>query len=267
MAWNRVAIMQSTSIKYKAPAGYRAFVFVATAFVGTLLISNVAAQKLIPVGPFVFSGGILLFPFTYIFGDALTEVYGYARARQVIWCGFVANGVMALFLALVVALPAAPGWALQDEFATVLAMVPRIVVASVLAYWVGEFTNSYVMAKMKIAMEGRHLWMRTIGSTMIGQAADTVVFVIIAFLGIIPSATLITTMWSAYIFKVAYEVIATPLTYKIIASLKAIEGVDVFDRSTNFTPFSLNVGIPEGMEPNAQVEALIESRDIEEGRT
>ena len=221
------------------PPGHRYFAFIGSAFVATLLISNIAAQKLIPVGPFVLTGGILLFPVTYVFGDILTEVYGYARTRQIIWAGFGANVLMAAFLALVVALPAAPGWELQAAFAAALGFVPRIVAASILGYWAGEFANSFVLAKLKVATNGERLWLRTIGSTVIGQGADTVLFTVAAFAGVLPGSVLFTTVWSGYLFKVLYEVAATPATYLVVNRLKAAEGVDVYDRGTSFTPFSL----------------------------
>ena len=221
------------------PPGHRYFAIVGSAFVATLLISNIAAQKLILLGPFVFAGGILLFPVTYVFGDVLTEVYGYARTRQVIWVGFGANVLMAAFLALVVALPPAPGWELQEAFASALGLVPRVVAASILGYWAGEFANSFVLAKLKVATDGAHLWMRTIGSTVVGQGVDTVIFTVVAFGGLLPAAVLFTTIWSGYLFKVLYEVAATPLTYLVVNRLKAVEEIDVYDRATSFTPFSL----------------------------
>lgn len=222
-----------------SPPGHRCFAVVGAAFVATLLISNVAAQKLIALGPFVFAGAILLFPVTYVFGDVLTEVYGYARTRQIIWVGFGANALMAAFLALVVELPPAPGWALQEEFASALGLVPRVVAASILAYWAGEFANSFVLAKLKVATDGRRLWVRTIGSTLVGQGVDTVIFTVAAFGGVLPAAVLFTAVWSGYLFKVLYEVAATPLTYLLVNRLKAVEEVDVYDRETSFTPFSL----------------------------
>lgn len=222
-----------------SPPGHRYFAVVGAAFVATLLISNVAAQKLIALGPFVFAGAILLFPVTYVFGDVLTEVYGYARTRQIIWVGFGANALMAAFLALVVELPPAPGWALQEEFAAALGLVPRVVAASILAYWAGEFANSFVLAKLKVATDGRRLWVRTIGSTLVGQGVDTVIFTVAAFGGVLPPAVLFTAVWSGYLFKVLYEVAATPLTYLLVNRLKAVEEVDVYDRETSFTPFSL----------------------------
>jgi uncharacterized integral membrane protein (TIGR00697 family) len=221
--------------------GHRYFALVASAFVATLLISNIAAQKLIPIGPFIFSGGILLYPLGWIFADALTECYGYARTRQIIWAGFVANIFMAAFLSLIVALPAAPGWPFQEQFATALSLVPRVVCGSVVAYWAGEFVNSFVLAKMKVFTNGKYLWTRTIGSTIVGQAVDTLLFVVIAFGGVLPKDILITTSWSGYLFKVGYEAAATPATYLIVGWLKRCEGVDVFDYQTNFNPFSFKI--------------------------
>ena len=224
-----------------APQGYRYFTIIAGIFVATLLVSNIAAQKLIPVGPFVFTGGILLFPVAYIFGDILTEVYGYAKTRQVIWTGFAANILMAAFLWLVVELPPAPGWDLQEEFSSALGLLPRVVVGSIVAYWLGEFSNSIVMAKMKVWTDGRLLWTRTISSTLVGQAVDTIVFVAIAFAGVLPTAVLVRAAWSGYVFKIAYEALATPITYGIVGWLKRVEGVDVYDRDTSLNPFAIRI--------------------------
>jgi uncharacterized integral membrane protein (TIGR00697 family) len=216
-------------------------VFIACLFVAVLMISNIAAQKLFALGPFTFSGGILLFPISYIFGDVLTEVYGYARSRQVIWAGLVCNLLMAAFLWIVVQLPPAQGWPLQEQFATVLYLVPRVVVASTIGYWAGEFANSFVLAKLKVLTSGRFLWVRTISSTAIGQGVDTVIFVLIAFAGIFPQDLLVRAIWSGYLFKVLYEAVATPITYVVVRFLKRAEGIDVYDRETNFTPFRLGL--------------------------
>lgn len=224
-----------------APPGYRYFAIIGGTFVAALLVSNIAAQKLIPVGPFVFTGGILLFPITYIFGDVLTEVYGYSKTRQIIWTGFGASALMAAFLWLVVALPPAPGWQLQREFETALGLLPRVVAGSIVAYWVGEFANSFVLARMKVWTGGKFLWSRTIGSTLVGQLLDTVVFVVIAFGGVLPADVLVRATWSGYLFKVAYEALATPVTYGVVGWLKRAEGVDVFDRDTDFNPFALRI--------------------------
>jgi queuosine precursor transporter len=171
------------------------------AFTAVLLVSNVAAQKLFAFGPFTFTGGIIVFPISYIFGDVLTEVYGYARTRRVIWMGFVCSAFMALVLFISVKLPPAEGWPFQREFATVFELVPRIVAASLLAYWAGEFCNSYVLAKIKVLMEGKYLWVRTISSTMGGQAIDTSMFVMVSFSGILPASVIIQTIISGYLFK------------------------------------------------------------------
>jgi hypothetical protein len=225
--------------------GYRYFTILGGIFVGVLLISNIAAQKLFVLGPFTFTAGILLFPISYIFGDVLTEVYGYARSRQIIWTGLFCNVLMAATLWAVTKLPPAPGWGLQEEFTRVLGLVPRIVFASIIGYWAGEFSNSYVMAKLKVWMEGRALWVRTVSSTVVGEGVDTIIFISIAFVGVFPTGLLLNTILSGYLFKVLYEVVATPLTYVIVGFLKRAEGVDVYDRNTNFNPFLLRVDSAE----------------------
>jgi len=206
-------------------------------FVAVLLITQTTAQKIVAFGPLNLSAGVLLFPISYIFGDILTEVYGYARSRRVIWIGFTCAVLMAAAYWVAVALPPAKGWTNQEAFARVLGFVPRIVAASVLAYWAGEFANSYILAKLKIATGGRYLWTRTIGSTLVGEAIDTIVVMIVGFAGALPSRLLISVGWSIYLVKVAYEILATPLTYVVVNFLKRAEGLDVFDRATNFNPF------------------------------
>ena len=206
-------------------------------FVGCLLISNTVAQKPIKLGPFVEPADIILFPLTYIFGDVLTEVYGYARTRQVIWTGFIASGLMAAVYWIVIAMPGADFWTQQDAVRSVLFPVPRIVLASLAGYLAGEFVNSFVLAKMKLLTQGQYLWTRTIGSTIAGQAVDTTLFVTVAFAGIWPRAQLASAIYSLYALKVAYEVIATPLTYSAVAFLKRTEGSDHYDRQTDFIPF------------------------------
>ena len=212
---------------------------IAVAFVTTLLVSNLAAAKLFQLGPAIFTGGILVFPISYIFGDILTEVYGYARTRRVIYAGLLANIFMVVILYVVILLPPAPGWNLQESFASVYALIPRIVVGSIIAYWAGEFTNSFVLSKMKIWTNGRRLWSRTVSSTIAGQFVDTVLFVIIAFSGIFPSELLAAAIISGWIFKVVYEVVATPLTYLIVGKLKKAEGVEHFDKRDSYNPFKL----------------------------
>lgn len=213
------------------------FLYIAIAFVALLMISNTVAVKLIGIGPFVFAGAIFIFPFTYIFGDILTEVYGYRATRKIIWSGFAALILMSLAYVFVQNLPAAGFWTGQEAYATILGFVPRIVAGSIVAFFIGEFCNSFVLSRMKVWMNGKHLWMRTIGSTIVGEGVDTIVFVLIAFYGTLPLAALFTIIWSGYLFKVGYEIIATPLTYFIVGWLKKAEGIDVYDRGINYNPF------------------------------
>jgi queuosine precursor transporter len=219
--------------------GFRYFSPLAMIFVSTLLISNIAAQKLFAFGPFTFSCGILLFPVSYIAGDTLTEVYGFSKTRLVIWTGLICNLILIATIQISIWLPPAQGWPLQEQFAATLGLVPRVVLASVLGYWAGEFVNSYVLAKMKVLTKGRHLWMRTVGSTVVGQAVDTIIFVVVAFYNIFPTGLLISAIFSGYLFKVLYEAIATPFTYAVVSFLKKREGIDVYDRNTDFNPFNI----------------------------
>jgi uncharacterized integral membrane protein (TIGR00697 family) len=220
------------------PRIYKYFDLLASVFIVVLLISNLVGQKICAFGPFRVSGAQLLFPITYIFGDIFTEVYGYGGSRRVIWIGFFATGLMALMGLLTVVLPPAPEWHNQEAFATVFGIVPRMVIASLIAYWCGEFANSFTLAKMKIFTKGRYLWTRTVGSTVVGQAVDTIVLVAVAFGGQQNAALLVRLILSAYLFKVVYEVLATPLTYWIVGFLKRTEGVDTFDYGTRFSPFA-----------------------------
>jgi queuosine precursor transporter len=202
-----------------------------TAFVVILLVSNLIAQKVCLIGPFAVSGAVLLFPVTYIFGDVFTEVYGYAASRRAIWLGFFGTALLYVIGAIVIALPSAPGWPNQQAFATVFGFIPRILAASLIAFWAGEFANSYTMARLK-------LWTRTIGSTVVGQAVDTILVITLTFGGIYPPHVLLNVMATGYCLKVGYEVIATPLTYLVINWLKRSEQSDAFDRHENFNPFS-----------------------------
>jgi queuosine precursor transporter len=220
------------------PRTFKYYDLLASIFIVVLLISNLIGQKICAFGPFRVSGAQLLFPITYIFGDIFTEVYGYGGSRRIIWIGFLASGLMAALGVLAIKLPPAPEWQNQQAFATVFGIVPRLVVASLIAYWCGEFANSFTMAKMKIFTKGRHLWSRTVGSTVIGQAVDTVVLMIIAFGGTMETNVIVRLIVSGYLFKVAYEVLATPLTYAIVNFLKRTEGVDKYDYDTRFTPFA-----------------------------
>lgn len=219
--------------------GYRYFDLVGMLFVAVLLISNTVGIKIIQVGPLSLPGGVLLFPISYIFGDVLTEVYGYRASRRIIWFGLGMTLLMSACYALVGHLPAASYWQGQGAYEATLGQVPRIVLASMVAYICGEFSNSYVLAKMKVAMQGRRLWMRTIGSTIVGEGVDTLVFVLVAFVGVFPTAALVTIIVSNYLVKVLYEVVATPFTYRIVSFLKRAENEDYFDRNTNFNPFAL----------------------------
>jgi uncharacterized integral membrane protein (TIGR00697 family) len=218
---------------------YRHFDLLLAIFLVVLLISNLVGQKLCKIGPLVISGGQLLFPLTYIFGDVFTEVYGYAASRRAIWLGFLANGLLAVMGLITVWLPPAPGWPNQEAFAIVFYQIPRLIVASLIAYRCGEFTNSYTLAKMKLWTGGKALWSRTVGSTITGQFVDTIILVIIGFGGTAPPRTLATLAVSAYVGKVVYEVVATPLTYLVVGFLKRSEGLDAFDYKSNFNPFHL----------------------------
>jgi len=216
---------------------YRYFDLVAMLFVAVLLISNTVGGKILQVGPLSLPGGILVFPISYIFGDVLTEVYGYRASRRIIWSGLALNFLMSMMYVLVGALPQASFWPHQEAYNTILGQVPRIVLASMIAYFCGEFSNSYVLAKMKILTRGRWLWTRTIGSTIVGEGIDTLVFVLIAFSGVFPPGAILRIVISNYVVKVAYEVLATPLTYKVVGFLKTREKEDYYDYNTNFNPF------------------------------
>lgn len=216
---------------------FKYFSAISVFFVAVLLISNVASTKIIDLKWFTFDGGTLLFPLSYIFGDILTEVYGYKKSRQVIWLGFFSALVMSLVFIVVGKLPAAPGWNNQAAYDQILGLTPRIVLASLAAYFCGSFLNSFVLAKMKILTKGKWLWMRTISSTVVGELADSVLFIVIAFAGVLPGGLLITLIVSNYIFKTLVEVLFTPLTYKVVKFLKKNEQADVYDYETNFSPF------------------------------
>lgn len=236
--------MTSSLIERKS---YRYFSLVTAIFVTVLVISNIIAVKLISIGGLILPAAVILFPISYIFGDILTEVYGYANARKVIWTGFLCNllAVIAIWLAGI--LPSAPIWSAgsfstpataQQAYAAILGFTPRLLGASFIAYLVGEFLNSFVLAKLKIKTAGKFLWVRTIGSTIVGEGADSAIFISIAFWAILPMNALLTTILSQWLFKVAYETLATPFTYLIVNFLKKKENEDYFDRGTNFNPVS-----------------------------
>ena len=221
---------------------YKYYDLVMALFVTVLLCSNViGAAKVCTVWGFTFGAGVLFFPISYIFNDVLTEVYGYARARKVVWAGFGAI-VFASFMSWVVlTLPPAIGWNDQRAYETVFGQTPRIVFASLGAFFVGEFANSYVLARMKILTSGRFLWSRTIGSTIVGEGVDSLVFYPLAFLGVWENRLVLTVMVSNYIIKVLWEAIVTPFTYRVVGFLKRAEQEDYYDIGTDFTPFSLEV--------------------------
>jgi uncharacterized integral membrane protein (TIGR00697 family) len=206
-------------------------------FVTVLLISNITSTKIVAFGPLTFDGGTILFPLSYIFGDILTEVYGYARSRKVIWIGFAAALLMSLTLMVVGALPPAADWQNQDAYNTILGLTPRIVMASLIAYFAGEFSNSFILAKLKVWTNGRQLWLRTIGSTLVGQVVDTALFILIAFTGVVPNSLIWTLIVSNYLFKCGVEILFTPVTYWLTGWLKQQEHEDFYDRDTNFNPF------------------------------
>jgi uncharacterized integral membrane protein (TIGR00697 family) len=206
-------------------------------FVTVLLISNVTSTKIVDLGPFTFDGGTILFPLSYIFGDILTEVYGYSRSRKVIWLGFVSAMLMSVTFILVGVLPPAADWHYQTAYEQILGLTPRIVAASLVAYLVGEFSNSFILAKLKLLTHGRWLWTRTIASTLIGQIVDTALFIAIAFTGVVPSGLLLTLIVSNYLFKCGVEILFTPVTYWVTGWLKQQEREDHYDSDTDFNPF------------------------------
>lgn len=226
---------------------YRYYEFVMAAFVTVLICSNLIgpakiAQIDVPFfGPLTFGGAVLFFPVSYVFGDILTEVYGYARARRVIWAGFAGLGFASFMAAVVLALPPAPFWHHQDAYEVAFGTTWRIAAASMIAYFCGEFVNSYVLAKMKILTAGRWLWTRTVGSTIFGEGVDSLLFYPLAFYGagIIPDDKLPLVMMAQFVTKVAVEVVLTPVTYKVVALLKRVENEDYYDRRTDFNPFTL----------------------------
>ncbi|WOF42654.1 queuosine precursor transporter [Sphingopyxis indica] len=228
---------------------FRYYDLVMAAFVAILLLSNIigaSKPSYIPMpdgGQWAFGAGVLFFPISYIIGDVLTEVYGYARARRVIWTGFAALIFMAFMAAVVVALPPADGWPGQPSYEFVFGNSWRIVLASMTAFWAGEFANSYVLARMKLATGGRFLWMRTIGSTIVGQGLDSLIFYPLAFYGLAgwPPEQLVQVVLSQWAIKTAWEAALTPVTYAVVGLLKRREGVDVFDEDTDFSPFRAKV--------------------------
>ena len=232
-----------------AQRSYRYYDFVMAAFVTVLVCSNLIgpakiAQINLPlVGTLTFGAGVMFFPISYVFGDVLTEVYGYARARRVIWAGFAGLGFASFMATMVVALPPAPFWEHQRAYEIAFGAAWRVAASSMIAYFCGEFVNSYVLAKMKILTQGKWLWTRTIGSTIFGEAVDSMIFYPLAFwgAGVIPNEQLPSIMLAQFIGKVGVEVVFTPVTYKVVAFLKRVEHEDYYDRRTNFNPFAMKV--------------------------
>lgn len=219
---------------------FRYYDLIMAAFVTILLCSNfIGASKVCTVWGVTFGAGVLFFPISYIFGDILTEVYGYARSRKVVWAGFGAMAFASFMAWFILALPPAKGWDNQTAYETVFGGTPRLVLASFVAYFVGEFANSFTLAKMKIWTKGRRLWTRTVGSTIVGEAVDSAIFYPLAFLGIWNTHLVIEVMITNYMMKVGWEVLMTPLTYKVVHFLKEKEQEDYYDYETNFTPFSI----------------------------
>lgn len=222
-----------------AVCGTRFLPVITGLFVGVLLLSNILASKMIQIGSAVFDGGTLLFPLSYIFGDILTEVYGYKQSRKVIWTGLVMLLLMAFNIWFIGLLPSEGSWVLQGAYQAILMQMPRIVAASIIAYFAGEYANAVVLSRMKLAFQGRHLWARTIGSTLVGQFADTALFVAIAFAGLYPTSVLIIMAVSNYLFKIAIEVVFTPLTYQAVHFFKKTEGIDTFDYGETYNPLPI----------------------------
>ena len=225
---------------------YRYYDLVMAAFVTVLICADVigpgkvASLNLGSWGTFTFGAGVLFFPISYIFGDILTEVYGYARARKVVWAGFAALIFSSFMSWVVVSLPPAAGWSGQSAYEVTFGATPRIIAASLFAFWAGEFMNSFVLAKMKVFTEGRWLFSRVVGSTLVGEAVDSLLFYPIAFYGVWPNELILTIMVSNYLLKSGWEAFAYPLTARIVAWLKRVEDEDYYDRNTNFNPFTLD---------------------------
>lgn len=210
-----------------------------TTFLTSLLVSNVIAGKLISIGGITLPSAVILFPITYILSDVFTEVYGFRTTRLVIWGGFAANLLLSLVFLIAIKLPYPDFFKDQDAYARVLGMAPRVVAASLIAYWAGEFANSIVLSILKKATKGKFLWTRTIASTLVGQGLDTIIFIGMAFSGNVPGNVLLQMILAQYLFKVLYEILFTPLTYFVIRLVKRREGMDAFDTGVTYNPFRL----------------------------
>jgi queuosine precursor transporter len=245
MRYGEIAVAEAVGAEALGARPLRYFDFVMAAFVTILLLSNVlgagkvATIRLPGIGDWPFGAGILFFPIGYVLGDVLTEVYGYARARRCIWAGFAALLFMAFMSWVVVALPPAADWKGQAAYEQIFGQVPRIVLASIAAFWAGEFANSFVLAKMKLWTRGKYLWTRTIGSTVVGQGVDSMIFYPLAFIGAAgwTNDLVVKVLFTQWALKVAWEALLTPATYAVVGFLKRREGIDVYDAGTDFTPF------------------------------
>lgn len=225
----------------KPEPAYRFLDILGALFVAVLLISNVASTKIVDLWKFTFDGGTLLFPLSYIFGDILTEVYGFRRSRRIIWLGLLSSGLMSLVFYLVQILPAPANWNNQEAFESILGVVPRIVLASLIAFFAGEFSNAFILSRLKVLTNGKYLWIRTISSTLVGQGIDTMLFCLIAFYGVLPDKLILSVILSNYLFKCGVEVIFTPITYLVTGLLKKRENNDPFDRHINYNPFGIRI--------------------------
>lgn len=222
--------------------GYQYYDLIMAAFVAVLLCASfMGPSKVADIGGIHFGAATLFFPLSYLFGDILTEVYGYARARRVVWMGFAALLFGSVAATIIVALPPAQNWPHQAAYETVFGATWRVALASMLGFWAGEFCNAYVLAKLKIKTQGRYLWLRTITSTLVGEGIDTLIFFPIALYGILPNSLLISIMMTNYVIKCGWEILATPVTYFVVGVLKRAEGQDIFDDKTNFSPFAVRV--------------------------
>jgi len=221
----------------QTPVYSRWLIMVSMVFVTCLITANIAAVKLIQIGGYILDAGVITFPVSYIVGDVLTEVYGYRQARQVIWLGFFCNLLAVGALWLGGLLPAPDFWDGQQAYQRILGYTPRLLLASFLAYLCGEFANAFILARMKIATQGRWLWARTIGSTIVGEGLDSAIFILVAFTGSIPPTAMVSAIAAQWVFKTVYEAAMTPVTYRVVHFLKHRDGRDAYDHATRFNPF------------------------------
>ena len=216
------------------------FMFAGILFAIFLLISNILATKIIIVGPWAAPAGVLIFPIAYVINDVIVEVWGYQKARLIIWSGFAVNLLAALFFTLAIVVPAAPFWQNQEAFSTVLGSTPRIIAASLLAYLVGSFLNAFVMSKVKVLMKGKDFSVRAILSTLVGETADSLIFITIAFAGNLSFTVLVGMILTQACIKTVYEIVILPFTIVVVKWVKRVEGIDSFDESISYNPFLIN---------------------------